>query len=117
MLPNDDFEESVRIAQRALDEGRPDLVIGSSRGGAVAMNLQAGHTPAVLLAPAWRKWGKATTIGAGTVILHSPNDDVVPIDDSRELVRQSGLPDDHLLVVGEDHRMIDAEAFRRCWRR
>ena len=111
-LPDDDFEESVRIAQRAFDQSQPDLVVGSSRGGAVAMNIVAGQTPLVLIAPAWRKWGPATTVAPAAVILHSEKDDVVAVEDSRELVRRSGLPEDHLVVVGEDHRMIDEAAFR-----
>ena len=98
-LPNDDFEESVRIAQQAFEQGHPD------------MNIDAAETPLILLAPAWRKWGEAATVGPRTVILHSDGDDVVPVDDSRELVRRSGLPEHHLAVVGEDHRMIDAAAF------
>ena len=110
-LPSDDFEESVRIAQQAFEQGHPDVIIGSSRGGAVAMNIDAAETPLILLAPAWRKWGEAATVGPRTVILHSDGDDVVPVDDSRELVRRSGLPEHHLAVVGEDHRMIDAAAF------
>lgn len=36
-LPDDDFEEAVRIAQSEFDQHQPDVVVGSSRGGAVAM--------------------------------------------------------------------------------
>ncbi len=109
-LPDDDFEESVRIAQEAFDEGQPDVVVGSSRGGAVALHLEAGRVPLVLIAPAWRKWAAAKN-PANLVILHSEHDGVVPIEDSRELLRQSGLPEDHLVVVGKDHRMVDEAAF------
>ncbi len=31
-LPDDDFEEAVRIAQEAFDQHHPDVVVGSSRG-------------------------------------------------------------------------------------
>jgi alpha/beta superfamily hydrolase len=110
-LPDNDFGESVRIAQEAFDQSRPEVVVGSSRGGAVAMNLHTGRVPLVLIAPAWRKWGAATTIEADAVILHSEHDDMVPIHDSRELLRQSRLDEDHLIVVGQDHRMADQEAF------
>ena len=34
LLPDDDFEEAVRIAQAEYDNGHPDVVVGSSRGGA-----------------------------------------------------------------------------------
>ncbi|MHC4399537.1 MAG: alpha/beta fold hydrolase [Planctomycetota bacterium] len=110
-LPDDDFEESVRIARRAFDQSRPDVVVGSSRGGAVAMNIDTQGAPLVLVAPAWRKWGTAAKVGPEAIIVHSQHDDVVPIEDSRKLLRDSGLPDDRLVVAGEDHRMVDDEAF------
>jgi predicted esterase YcpF (UPF0227 family) len=37
-LPDDDMEEAVRIAQAEFDKYQPQVVVGSSRGGAVAMN-------------------------------------------------------------------------------
>ena len=110
-LPNGDFEESLRIAQRAFDQHQPDVVVGSSRGGAVAMNIDTPQTPLVLIAPAWRHRGAATTVKPATIILHSTNDDVVPIDDSRELLQRSGLREDRLHTVGENHRMVDEAAF------
>jgi alpha-beta hydrolase superfamily lysophospholipase len=110
-LPDEDFAESLRIAQEAFDQGQPDVIVGSSRGGAVAMNMDTGNTPLVLIAPSWKKRGTATTVKARTIILHSAHDDVVPFDDSRELLRRSGLPEDRLVVVGENHRMVDQAAF------
>lgn len=110
-LPDDDFQASLRIAQQSFDQARPDVVVGSSRGGGIAMNIDTRDVPLVLIAPAWSKFGTASTIGPGTVILHSENDDVVPIQGSRELLRRSGLSEDHLVVVGEDHRMADKAAF------
>src|SRR5208337_4217421 len=74
-LPDDDFDAAVRIAQAEFDRYLPDVVVGSSRGGAVAMNIKAGDTPLVLLCPAWRRWGSAKSVKFGTVILHSPADD------------------------------------------
>jgi hypothetical protein len=73
------------------------------------MNLRADSTPLVLLCPAWKRWGTARTVKPGTVILHSPADEVIPIAESRELVRASGLPDSALIVVGTDHRLADPE--------
>ncbi|QEH38530.1 Alpha/beta hydrolase family protein [Aquisphaera giovannonii] len=108
-LDDDDFDRAVRTAQAEHDRHRPDVVVGSSRGGAVAMNIDAGSTPLVLLCPAWRRWGTAAAVKPGTVILHSEADDVIPIADSRELVRSSGLPDSALVVVGTDHRLADPE--------
>ncbi len=109
-LPDEDFDEAVRIAQAEFDQHKPDVVVGSSRGGAVAMNIDSGQARLVLLCPAWKKYGTARTAKPGTIILHSEADDVIPIDDSRELVRKSGLPDSALVVVGHDHRLADPES-------
>ena len=68
-FPDDDFDEAVRIAQGEFDQHPPDVVVGSSRGGAVAMNINSGSTPLVLLCPAWKRWGTATTVKPGTIIL------------------------------------------------
>ena len=106
-LPDEDFDEAVRIAQAEYDEGKPDVVVGSSRGGAVAMNIDSKETPLVLLCPAWKKWGSAKTVKAQTTILHSRADDVVPFEDSEELVRNSGLSPDVLIEVGCDHRLAN----------
>ena len=109
-LPNDDFAEAIRIAQAEFDQYQPQVVVGSSRGGAVAMNIDSGGARLVLLCPAWKKWGTAKTVKAGTVILHSRADDVVPLADSEELVRKSGLPATALIEVGTDHRLADSES-------
>ena len=106
-LPDDDFDAAVRIAQAEFDQHHPDVVVGSSRGGAVAMNINSGSTPLVLMCPAWRRFGTAKTVKPGTVILHSKTDDVVPFLDSEKLVRNSGLPKSALIVVGHEHRLAD----------
>src|SRR5579872_1625417 len=62
-LPDEDFAEAVKIAQAEFDKHRPQVVVGSSRGGAVAMNINSGEAQLVLLCPAWKKWG--TTNGGG----------------------------------------------------
>jgi len=111
-LPDDDFDEAVRIAQAEFDRHHPDVVVGSSRGGAVAMSMDLGSTPLVLMCPAWRRWGKATKAKPDTVILHSPADETVPFADSQQLLRNSGLPDSALIAVGHDHRLADAASLK-----
>lgn len=106
-LDDDDFEFAVRTAQREYELHRPDVIVGSSRGGAVAMNLEISNTPRVLLCPAWKKWGGAKRLQGNTVILHSRKDDVIPFEHSEELIRNSGLPWEALIEVGEDHRLAD----------
>jgi alpha-beta hydrolase superfamily lysophospholipase len=112
-LPDEDFAEAVRIAQAEFDRHRPQAVVGSSRGGAVAMSIGSEDARLVLLCPAWKRHGSARTVKPGTVILHSKADDVVPFADSEELVRNSGLPASALVEVGDDHRLADPEPLRR----
>ena len=108
-LDDDDFEKALSTAQREFDQHMPDVVVGSSRGGAVAMNIRSGNARLVLLCPAWRNWGTAKAVKPGTVILHSRADDVIPFGDSELLVRISGLPATALVEVGSDHRLADPE--------
>lgn len=108
-LPDDEFGLAVRIAQAEFDQRRPHVIVGASRGGAVAMNLAAGSAPLVLLCPAWKRWGSVTVVKVDTMILHSRADDVIPFADSVELVRASCLPADALVEVGSDHRLSDPE--------
>ena len=91
-LPDDDFEKSVRIAESECGDHQPDVIVGSSRGGAVAVNMDSKDTPLVLLCPAWKNWGTATTIKPNTIILHSRQDDVIPFADSEEILANSDLP-------------------------
>jgi alpha/beta superfamily hydrolase len=108
-LPDEDFEAAVRIAQEQFDKQLPDVVVGLSRGGAVAMNINCGFARLVLMCPGWKKWGAAKTVKPDTVVLHSQADDVVPFAYSEELVRSSGLPSAALVEVGVDHRLADQE--------
>ena len=57
-----------------------------------------------------------------SVIIHSRADDVVPLEDSEELIENSGLPTEALIEVGDDHRLANSEplekmlkACRREW--
>jgi hypothetical protein len=48
--PDDGFEKAVEIAPAEFDRHQPDVVVGSSRGGAVAMSISAGDNPLILFA-------------------------------------------------------------------
>jgi len=115
-LDDDSFERALATAQEEFDRFQPQVVVGSSRGGAVALNLRSGATPLVLLCPAWRRWGTTHTAKPGTLILHSRQDEVVPFADSEELLRASGLPPAALIEVGVDHRLADPASLRALLR-
>lgn len=108
-LSDDDFDAAVRTAQAEYDQHQPDVIVGSSRGGAVAMNIESRDTFLVLLCPAWKNWGTVTKLKPQATILHSRKDDVIPFSDSEELVANSGLPPETLIDVGDDHRIADPE--------
>src|SRR5271170_6623923 len=108
-LPDEDFTLAVKIAQEEFDKHQPDVVVGASRGGAVAMNINIGDARLVLLCPAWKKWGTAGTVKPGTVILHSRADDVIPFSSSEELV----MPATALVEIGNDHRLAAPKPLER----
>ena len=104
------FSKAVRQAQAALDNFKPDAVVGSSRGGAVAMALDSGETPLILLAPAWKRWGKARSVKKNCVVIHSLHDEIVPFVASVELCEASSV---RLIAAGVDHR-LNCEEGRRA---
>ncbi|AMV31065.1 Alpha/beta hydrolase family protein [Pirellula sp. SH-Sr6A] len=115
-LDDNNFDLALQTAQTIFDRERPDVIVGSSRGGAIAMNLEYGQTPLVLLCPAWRKWGTVSRLTPKSIVLHSRNDEVIPFEDSVLLVQQSNLPADVLIEVGEDHRLADESSLSvLCW--
>ena len=106
-LDDDDFDAAVCTAQAEYDQHKPDVIVGSSRGGAVALNINSRDTPLVLLCPAWKNRGTVKTLKPNSLILHSRNDDVIPFADSEELVAGSGLSAETLIELGNDHRLAD----------
>ena len=115
-LPDEDFDKSIRIAQAAFHRHQADVVVGSSRGGSVAMKINSGNAKLVLLCPAWKCWGSATKVKPGTVILHCRTDEIVPFADSEELVRNSGLPEPAFIETGSDHRLADPDSLLKMLR-
>jgi hypothetical protein len=109
-LDDDSFDAALKVAQAEFDRHHPKVVVGSSRGGAIAMNIDTKNAVLVLLCPAWKKYGAAKKTKHRTAILHSRFDHVVPFEDSEELVAHSGLAPEALIEVGDDHRLADPES-------
>jgi hypothetical protein len=106
-LPLDDVAESIRIAEWVASSYRPDVIVGHSRGGAVAMNMKSGNTPVLLMSPAWKNWGEVVSVKQKAVIMHSPRDATVPFAASEQLRENSALPPQSLIAVGTDHSLSD----------
>lgn len=107
-LPRSSFEDSVLIAQEEVDLESPDIIVGSSRGGAVAMAINPKGARLVLIAPAWNKFDVSpSSVSSNTTILHCESDIIVPYEDSQALAEISGAK---LVSCGADHRMNDSDA-------
>ncbi len=169
--------EAERIAREACAQYRPDLLVGASLGGGLAMRLALEQElPAILLAPVWNTRIKedylprflarrnpglqnfeslipllgpgaialarqiagirfAERVGPRTLILHSPEDELFDLEQSRRLLENSplsaGSPDaafmdsitrflvsrghraeGRLVVGGGDHQMNGQDALR-----
>lgn len=107
------YSKWVEEAQAAYDSFQPDLVLGASRGGSVAMTMKvADNVPIVLLAPAykWFGWigGRTATTHPNVVVIHSRHDENIPFTDSVELCRK--CPQAKLIEAGSDHSMNTPDA-------
>lgn len=101
-LSNFWFPLAVRDAAKAFKIFKPEVVVGVSRGGAVAMAVDCGDIPRILLAPAYRFFGRTRTCAPHDIIIHGINDDTIPYGDSVELAVRSGS---RLITIEADHRM------------
>jgi predicted esterase len=85
-----DFDACVRQQAQVLSDFRPDLLAGSSFGGAVVIALlEKGlwNGPTMLLAPAafWYNANARLPEHVPITIVHGQNDTVINIEDSRKL--------------------------------
>ncbi len=107
LLPKWSWDESLENAQVLIDSERPDIIIGSSRGGAVALSVNTFGARLVLVAPAWKRFGGDIQLACGGIILHCREDKIIPYEDSVELCSETGAT---LITCGIDHRMKDPDA-------
>lgn len=112
------LERSLEVQRRHLELAKPDVVLGSSFGGAVSLELlRRGlwRGPTVLLCPAHervteRGWqrrhpgfvGVPDDVVANVVVVHGTNDETVPPEHSRRLVAGTRA---RLISVDDDHRL------------
>lgn len=103
-----DLEGAIAAQAAALAEFRPDVLVGSSFGGAVAVALMdrgVWRGPAVLLAPAAALLGLPNRLpdDVTVTVAHGAYDEVVPIEHSRALV--AGRSRARLIEVDDGHRL------------
>jgi hypothetical protein len=105
-----DFERCVWLHAEAIRRFEPDVVVGSSFGGAVAVALlQRGlwRGPTLLLAQAAQRQGLRPELPRGVPIwlVHGLRDDVVPLAESRALARSGSSDLVRLVEVDDDHAL------------
>lgn len=91
-----------------MGEMIPDIIVGSSQGGAIAISIapRFPNTPMLLVAPAWKIFNvQPTTINKNSIIIHGARDLEVPYEDSVELSEILGIPlvktsDGHIIIKG-----------------
>ncbi|GBD26370.1 hypothetical protein HRbin30_01702 [bacterium HR30] len=109
-MDTSDFQGCVELHARKLSEFQPDVLVGSSFGGAVAVALlhrKAWAGPTLLLAPAVFHYDVPRFLPEGVPvwIVHGLRDTVVRIEDSRALA-QTGTPAlVRLIEVDDDHAL------------
>jgi predicted esterase len=113
-----DFEACVRVQREALERFRPDLLVGSSFGAAVAVALLSrGHFrgPALLLAQAALRYDPSARLPEGVRVwlVHGLRDELIDVEESRRLAR-TGTPGlVRLLEVDDDHPLRELVASGR----
>ncbi len=106
-----DINHDLQLQEKELFDFKPDVLIGSSYGGAIAVMLlqQKKWTgPTILLAQAFTKY-KPNDIwlpeNVPITLIHGVKDDICEIEGSRELAK-SGTPNlVKLIEVDDEHRL------------
>lgn len=117
------LDACVRQQAEAIASFKPDVVVASSWGGAVALRLLetgAWAGPTVLMAPAadvskksvrmlWPHWKPRIPALAASrcILVHGSWDDTVPVASSREMASQHAFAE-FLEMPAGDHRLNDA---------
>jgi pimeloyl-ACP methyl ester carboxylesterase len=113
-----DIASCVKVQSEALASFRPEVVVGSSFGGALAVlllsrGLWTGRT--VLLAQAADLFFPGLSLPARVpvTLVHGTRDEVVPIEGSRRLALTGSPGLVELLEVDDDHRLKSLIASER----
>lgn len=109
-MDTSDFEACVALQGAELEAFAPDVLVGSSFGGAVALALlQRGlwRGPTLLLAQAGLRYGLPATLPAGVHVwlVHGRRDNVIPPKDSRVLAAAGIAPHVRLIETNDDHAL------------
>ena len=112
-METSDFQACVDLHREALASFRPDVLVGSSFGGAVVAELLARELwrgPTLLLAQAALRRSPTQRLPQAVRVwlVHGTRDEVIDPDDSRRLA-ETGAPDSvRLIEVNDDHSLHES---------
>ena len=99
----------MKQTREAIEQFCPDMVIGSSMGGAILAKMaveNAWSGPSIFLASASKlMYGISKVplpLGQKSVWIHGSSDDIIPVDDSLEIAKASGGCTE---IVDDGHRL------------
>jgi predicted esterase len=108
------LEHDRKLQEQQIKEFEPDVVIGSSYGGAIAVTmLQKGtwRGPTILLAQAFAAYHKNDKNSlwlpenVPIILIHGKKDDIVDIEGSRILATTGSKGKVELIEVDDEHRL------------
>ena len=103
-----DFEACVELQTRVLETFRPDVLVGSSFGGAVAVALLrrgVWRGPTLLLAQAALRYDPGARLPADATVwlVHGLGDELIDPEESRRLAATGSPERVRLIEVEDDH--------------
>lgn len=109
-MDTSNFEGCIAQHAHLIKTDKPDVLVGSSFGGAVLVALlQRGlwHGPSLLLAQAALRRGLTTTLPREVPIwiVHGTGDTVVDVEDSRRLAADNSRAEVNYLELDDDHSL------------
>ncbi len=108
-----DFEACVELHSEALASFQPNVLVGSSFGGAVVAELLARELwcgPTLLLAQAALRRSPAQRLPPGLRVwlVHGTRDEVIDPQDSRRLAETGSADQVRLIEVDDDHSLHES---------
>ncbi|RIA98445.1 hypothetical protein C1645_113891 [Glomus cerebriforme] len=117
-----DFDADLKLQEEHVKEIQPDVIVGSSYGGAIAITMLQKGTwkgPTILLAQAFVRYQSNPSKlwlpeGVAITLIHGTKDKIVDIEGSR-LLATKGTPQlVGLIEISDEHRLhslIDNQMF------
>lgn len=117
-MDTSDFEACVALHAETVKRFRPDVLVGSSFGGAVAVELLRRGLfggPTLLLAQAALRYRPDARLPAESRVwlVHGTRDELIDIEESRRLARTGDPERVRLIEVDDDHSLSASVAAGR----